>query len=247
MLNRLQRQLAQFWDRHGLWLNLFLLISVSYLTLAWVLRAGWWRESYRNGYETVAAGRPAIKFRAHAGSRFDEFHGWRLLGTVTDEFTRIAIVSKDDKRVIVHPGDSLGGGLDVVRIDNGVLIVRAAGQEQSLALLTERGVGVGAAVRGMRVDLNRRLAAELFTLLRWTPVPLGGTFVGMRLLTSVPERTAAAFGLETGDTLESVNGLPVTDDDIRERLSERFRNDESVRFGVRREGRLVYLYYSLYD
>lgn len=249
MLNRLQRQIYLFWDRHGIWLNLFLLIAVSYLALAWVLRAGWWRESYRNGYETVGAGRPAIKFyRAPTGGGFDELHGWRLLGTVTDEANgRMAIVTQGDKRVIVRPGDSLGKGLDVVSIEHGVLVVRAQGKEQSLALMAERVPGVAGATRGLRVDLNRRLAAELFTLLHWNPVPLGGSFVGMRLQAPTPLRSSAAFGLEAGDTLESVNGLPVTDEDIRERLSERFRNDESVRFGVRREGRLVYLHYSLYD
>lgn len=249
MINRLQRQLVLFWERHGIWLNLFLLITVSYLALAWVLRAGWWRESYRNGYETVGAGRPAIKFyRTHTGGGFDELHGWRLLGTVTDETNgRMAIVSEGDRRVIVRPGDSLAKGLDVVSIEHGVLIVRAQGKEQSLALMADRAPSLAGASRGMRVDLNRRLAAELFTLLHWNAVPLGGSFVGMRLQAPAPARSSAAFGLEPGDTLESVNGLPVTADDIRERLSERFRNDESVRLGVRREGRLVYLHYSLYD
>lgn len=249
MLNRIQRQLFVFWDRHGIWLNLFLLIAVSYLALAWVLRAGWWRESYRNGYDTRGQGRPAIKFyRAHTGRGFDELNGWRLLGTVTDEANeRVAIVSQGDKRLIVRPGDMLAQGLEVVSIEHGVLMVRFEGKEQSLALTAERMPGMAAVARGMRVDLNRRLAAELFTLLHWSPVPLGGSFVGMRLQAPTPARSSAAFGLEPGDTLESVNGLPVTDDDIRERLSERFRNDESVRFGVRREGRLVYLHYSLYD
>jgi hypothetical protein len=247
MLTHVRLSLGRFVERYGLVLHLLLLLVVSYLALGWVLRSGWWGSQYRLGQTKVGEGGRPVARMVHVPKyvQFDEINGWRLLATLTDEAGgNLAVVSHGGMRIFLRQGDSVGPELTVRTVERGTLTIESGGSLHTLALVGERPQT--SPTRGTRIDLSRRAAGELFPQLQWFAVPLGGKFVGMRLKPQGGSM-APAFGLRDGDTLESVNGLPVTGDDVRERLVERFRGEDAVNLGVRRDGRLVNVFVALYE
>lgn len=248
MLMRMRHLCSRFLARYGLVLHLLVLLVVSYLALGWVLRSKYWGEPFGAGHAKRAEGRQQVPrlMQVPKYAQFDELNGWRLLGTLADEGgTSWAVVSHAGARIFVRQGDSVGRDLKVRLIERGAVTFEWGGDLHTLALAGERPLV--APVRGVRIDLSRRAAGDLFPHLQWISVPLGGRFIGMRLRAPAGNAHAAAFGLREGDTLESVNGLPVAGDDARERLVERFRNEDAVNLGVRREGRLVNVFVALYE
>lgn len=249
MFERLTHKIQSVVDRHGLWLNLCLLLLISYAVLSWVLASPWWRESYRT---PSAAG---SRFKAKLNSfdfkpavRPDEVGDLRLIGTLLSEGSEpAAIVNHRGKRMVLHAGQALAGGSEVVSIESGMLTMKSGKTFHTLALPMPANPTGPKAQAGVQIDLDRRGAIESFPSLQWTPVPLGGAFIAMRLHPSVPVRIADTFGMSAGDLIESVNGLPVTADDVREKLLDRIRNDETIVIVVRREGRALRLRYALYD
>ncbi len=242
-------------DRHGLWLNLCLLLLLSYSVLTWVLTSSWWQESYRTPATSGLRFKAKLNgFDFRPAVRPDKMGELRLIGTLVSEGSApTAIVEYRGARMILRPGQRLQGGMEVVSIESGLLTMKADTTFHTLALPVpvnqsgQTGQPGRKAEVGVQIDLDRRGAIESFPSLLWTPVPMGGAFIAMRLRPSAPARIAETFGLRTGDLVESVNGLPVTGDDVREKLLDRIRNDEKIVIVVRREGRALRLRYSLYD
>ena len=246
MFERLTHKFQLVVNRHGLWLNLCLLMLVSYGVLSWVLSSNWWKETYRTPSKS------GLKFRAKLNGfdfmpavRPDEIGDLRLIGTLLSEGDLpTAIVNHRGRRLILHPGQSVDG-LEVVSVESGMLTLKMGVVFHTLALPVPGTTSKAQA--GVQIDLDRRGAIESFPALQWTPVPLGGVFVAMRLQPSSPARIADTFGFREGDLIESVNGLPVTTDGVREKLLERIRNDDSIVIIVRRDSRALRLHYALYD
>ena len=235
-------------ERYGLVLHLLVLLVASYLALAWVLRQGWYGEHYRIGQaKVIDSGRPMQRLlHMPKYAHLDDFNGWRLLGTLAEEpGVNLAVVSHAGARMFVRPGDVIGSDIVVRSVDRATVTIDEAGSMHTLALVGERPLPGPS--RGIRIDLSRRAAGDLFPMLQWSSVPLGGRFIGMRLRAPEGNANAAAFGLREGDTLESINGLPVTGDDARDRILERFRNEDAVNLGVRRDGRVVTVFVALYE
>jgi hypothetical protein len=249
MLLRLTHKLQSAFNRHGLWLNLCFLLLLSYGALSWILSSQWWRESYRTstpGHANYRAKLHGFDFRP--SNRPDQVGDWRLIGTMmTDGGEPTAMVNHQGSRMVVHAGQPLEGGLQVASIENGLLTLQSGKTVVTLALPVQPVAAGNRMQAGIQIDLDRRGALEAFPALQWTPVPLGGAFVAMRLHVSSQLRVADTFGWRDGDLIESVNGMPVTLDDVREKLLERIRNDESIGIRVRRDGRVLRFRYSLYD
>ena len=142
---------------------------------------------------------------------------------------------------IIEQTDQVGGTVKV----NGTVTIKTGATQHTLALIGDRSASPGGPAL-QHVDLNRKVAGDVFSLLHWNTVPLGGKFVGMRLNPPVAPRNLTTFGFSEGDTVEYVNGLPISLDELP-RISDRFRNDDSVSLGIRRAGNLVYIHYTLYD
>lgn len=247
MFERLTHKFQSLVNRHGLWLNLCLLLLVSYGVLSWMLSSNWWKETYRTPSKAGQKFRAKLNgFDFKPAIRPDEIGDLRLIGTLLSEGNEpTAIVNHRGRRRVLHPGEAVENGLEVVSIESGMLTVKMGVIFHTLALpVPATAPKVGA---GVQIDLDRTGAVESFPALQWTPVPLGGTFIAMRLQAPAPARIADTFGFREGDLIESVNGLPVTADGVREKLLERIRNDESIVLMVRRDGRALRLRYALYD
>jgi hypothetical protein len=247
MVVRLQRWVAGLVDKHGIWLHVALLIVFAYFALVWSMHERWWGENFRiHGKQERPVKMPD---RWYSQTPFDELDGFKLVGTLTTESgDRIALVTQQGERKFLRTGQALEGTDPwmVVSVDNGAMTLRSGTRTQTLVLTGEPQAAMQKSHRAIRIDLNRRVAGDSFALLHWYQVPMGGNFFGMRLLTPVAKRNAGTFGLIGGDTIESVNGLPITAD-VPERLLERFRNDDSLTLGVRRQGQLLHFHFSLYD